>query len=85
MAPARALSRIVVLRGHCGDQAVEARLTGELRVECRGDHVSLADRNDAAVFEAVGDAHRGRVMVEADVDANVDRRALGDLMIRAQL
>jgi len=42
-------------------------------------------QRDAAVFEAVGDAHRGRVMVEADVDANVDRRALGDLMIRAQL
>jgi hypothetical protein len=36
-------------RGHGGDQAVDARLAGQLRMERDGDDIALPDRHDALV------------------------------------
>jgi len=53
VAPAGSLARVVVLRRHRGDQAVEPRLAGKLRVERGGDDVPLADGDDPAVVDAM--------------------------------
>src|SRR6266850_490016 len=59
VAAARALARVVVLRGHRRQEPVEARFAGELRMERGREDVPLADGDDPAVVEAGEDVDIG--------------------------
>ena len=72
MTAAAALARIIVLGRHRRHETVEAGLAGQLRMECRGDHVALADGHDPAIFEPGEDVDAGTGSLDyrgADEDA----------------
>src|SRR4051794_33016361 len=71
-----ALARVIVLARHRRYQAMETRLAGKLRMEGRGEHVSLSDGNDPAVIETSED-------IDVGTDRFDDRRPDEDGVDRA--
>ncbi len=64
-APPRSLAGLVVLGRHRRQQPVEPRLAGELGMECRRQHVPLADRDHTTVIEACQDVDVGARPLDA--------------------
>src|SRR3989442_15564133 len=57
MAATGSLAGLLVLARHRGDEAMEARLAGQFRVERRGEHISFANGYDPAIVQARQDVN----------------------------